>query len=58
MLPCTPEGCVFVDDRDVALEAAREAGLQTVLFGAALGDDHDAVEDFTALTSRLRESVR
>ena len=58
ILPCASEDCVFVDDRDVNLSGAREAGLRTLLFGAARHDDFEAVEDFAALTSRLERSVR
>ena len=56
MLPCPPETCVFVDDRIANLEAARDAGLQTVLFGAMSDEKHDAVQDFAALHSLLAGS--
>jgi putative hydrolase of the HAD superfamily len=49
MLPCEPGECVFVDDRERNLNAARDHGLQTVFFGATSSEGHQVVSNFEEL---------
>ena len=51
MLPCSPGACLFIDDRVPNLEAARSAGLATVLFSAEATDGIRSVPDFVSLTA-------
>jgi HAD superfamily hydrolase (TIGR01509 family) len=53
ILPCSPEACVFVDDRAENLEAAATHGLGTVLFGSEPVDGVRAVSDFRELTTHV-----
>jgi FMN phosphatase YigB (HAD superfamily) len=51
MLSCSPEACLFVDDRVENLKAGRVAGLQGAWFSADRDDGFPSVASFDELTA-------
>jgi HAD superfamily hydrolase (TIGR01509 family) len=49
LLPCVPDRCVFVDDRQANLDGAKVVGLQGVLFSSEPSDGVSSVPDFESL---------